>query len=82
MGHGLDVFVRNGYGKPMVGVGVEVAIDADICGGSMHSSTDGEGYAHFKTADWIEDHCELTYECGRWFGPFKFDDGVYTIHLQ
>ncbi len=82
MSHGLDVNVRNRNGDPIVGVGVEVVIDAYVCGGPLHTSTDNAGHAHFETADWLDDNREVTYIGKRWFGPFQFSEGVYSIHIQ
>ncbi len=82
MGHGLDVYIRNGNGNAVAGVRVEVAVDAFVCGGSLYKSTDDEGRAHFETADWIDDDHVFPYVGHQWFGPFQFPEGIYSIQLQ
>jgi hypothetical protein len=82
MSHSLDVYVRSSDGNPMIGVGVEVTINGIECGGSLHECTDDKGHAHFETASGFVDYRELTYVGDRWFGPFQFSGGCYTIRLE
>ncbi len=82
MNHGLDVCVRNSSGNPIIGMGVRILVDGIVCGGSLHECTNKEGCAHFETADWLDDCREIMYAGDRWFGPYEFPEGIYTIRLD
>lgn len=82
MNNGLNVCVRNSTGNPMVGVKVQLIVDGIVCGGALNECTNDEGCAHFATADWLDDCREIMYAGDRWFGPFAFPEGVYTIRLN
>ncbi|HUO99038.1 MAG TPA: hypothetical protein VMU01_10235 [Rhizomicrobium sp.] len=82
MNQGLHVCVRSGSGNPMPGVGVQVLVDGIVCGGSLHECTSNDGCAHFKTAAWLDDCRQITYAGDRWFGPFEFPEGNYSIRLD
>ena len=81
MGYSLDVYVQNGNGNPVADMGVEIAIDGIVCGGSLRGLTDGEGRAHFETGTGFEDRRRLAYAGDRRFGPFRLAGGLYTVEL-
>ena len=83
MSHRLTVHALDNDGRPLRRVAVKIFIEGFWKGGDLREDTDGDGHAHFETADDYESSRDIYITVrGQRFGPYDIGGGSYTVQLD
>jgi hypothetical protein len=82
VGHQLDVCVLDRDGNPIAGVPVTLVISGFLRHHQLESTTSGDGYAFFETAETYEQSSPVIIQIeGREFGPYSITQERWLVRV-